>query len=59
MKKDAATDAPYRKGSKWTYGELGAAYNFGFVMSELSHGIHNPTSAQQILQTSIDYLDGK
>ena len=59
MKKDAATDAPYRKGSKWTYGELGAAYNFGFIMSELSHGIHNPTYAQQILQNSIDYLDGK
>jgi len=59
MKKDAATDAPYRKGSKWTYGEVGAAYNFGFISSELSHGIHNPTYAQQILQTSIDYLDGK
>ena len=59
MRKDLVTDAPYRKGAKWTYGELGAAYNFGFIMSELSKGVHNPTYAQQILQTSIDYLDGK
>ena len=59
MSKDVASNATYRKGSKWTYGELGAAYNFGFIMSELSQGIHNPTYAQQILQTSIDYLDGK
>jgi hypothetical protein len=56
---NSVSDAPYRKGSKWTYGELGAAYNFGFIMSELSKGIHNPTYAQQILQTSIDYLNSK
>jgi hypothetical protein len=66
MRKDETTfganvlsDAIYRKGSKWTYGELGAAYNFGFINSELSKGIHNPTYAQQLLQTSIDYLNGK
>jgi hypothetical protein len=59
MKKEVATDAQYRKGSKWTYGELGAAYNFGFIMSELSEGVHNPTYAQQLLQESINYLNSK
>jgi hypothetical protein len=45
-----------RKGSEWKYGELGAAYNYGFINSELSFGVHNPTYALQILQYSIDYL---
>jgi len=45
-----------RIGREWTYGELGAAYNFGFINSESSLGIHNPTYAMQLLQNSIDYL---
>jgi hypothetical protein len=52
------TDPDYalRIGREWKYGELGAAYNFGYINSELSLGVHNPTYAMQILQTSIDYL---
>ncbi len=49
-------DTASRIGREWKYGELGAAYNFGFINSELSLGVHNPTYAMQILQTSIDYL---
>jgi Cytochrome c554 and c-prime len=53
-----AVDASYasRIGREWKYGELGAAYNYGFINSELSIGVHNPTYAMQILQNSIDYL---
>lgn len=50
--KDFAT----RIGREWKYGELGAAYNYGFINSELSKGVHNPTYALQLLQNSIDYL---
>lgn len=50
--KDFAT----RIGREWKYGELGAAYNYGYINSELSKGVHNPTYALQILQNSIDYL---
>jgi hypothetical protein len=46
-----------RIGRDWTYGELGAAYNYGYINSELSKGIHNPTYAKQLLQTSIEYLN--
>jgi len=46
-----------RIGREWTYGELGAAYNYGYINSELSKGVHNPTYAMQILQNSIDYLN--
>lgn len=50
--KDFAT----RIGREWKYGELGAAYNYGYINSELSKGVHNPTYALQLLQNSIDYL---
>jgi hypothetical protein len=53
-----ATDADYanRIGREWKYGELGAAYNYGYITSELSLGVHNPTYAMQVLQNSIDWL---
>jgi len=53
-----ATDADYanRIGREWKYGELGAAYNYGYITSELSLGVHNPTYAMQVLQKSIDWL---
>ena len=54
MAKD--TDWANRIGREWKYGELGAAYNYGYINSELSKGLHNPTYARQILQTSIDFL---
>jgi hypothetical protein len=50
--KDYAT----RIGREWKYGELGAAYNYGYINSELSKGVHNPKYALDILQKSIDYL---
>ena len=46
-----------RIGREWKYGELGAAYNYGYINSELSKGVHNPIYAMQILQNSIDYLN--
>ena len=49
-------DWALRIGREWKYGELGAAYNYGYINSELSKGLHNPTYARQILQTSIDFL---
>lgn len=52
--KDA--DIKSRIGRKWLYGELGAAYNFGFINSELSFGIHNDEYARKLLQASIDWL---
>ncbi len=53
-----ATDAnyAYRIGRPWKYGELGAAYNYGYINSELSLGVHNPVYAMQLLQSSIDWL---
>src|SRR5665647_398173 len=48
------TDWANRIGREWKYGELGAAYNYGYINSELSKGVHNPTYARQILQNSID-----
>jgi len=45
-----------RIGREWKYGELGAAYNYGYVNGELSIGIHNHTYAKQLLQTSIAWL---
>ena len=53
-----ATDADWanRIGREWKYGELGAAYNYGYINSELSLGIHNHTYALQLLQNSIDWL---
>ena len=54
-----AADADYAKriGREWKYGELGAAYNYEFINSELSLGVHNPTYALQLLQNSIDWLN--
>ncbi len=53
-----ATDASFadRIGRPWKYGELGAAYNYGYINSELSMGVHNPVYAMQLLQSSIDWL---
>ena len=52
------TDASWatRIGRPWKYGELGAAYNYGYINSELSKGVHNPVYALQLLQKSIDWL---
>ena len=52
------TDASWatRIGRPWKYGELGAAYNYGYINSELSMGVHNPVYAMQLLQKSIDWL---
>jgi len=52
--KDA--DLKNRIGRKWTYGELGAAYNYGYISSELSKGAHNDEYARKLLQASIDWL---
>jgi hypothetical protein len=46
-----------RLGRKWSYGELGAAYNYMFINSELSRGVHNPGYALKVLQSSIDWLN--
>jgi hypothetical protein len=53
-----ATDNDWanRIGREWKYGELGAAYNYGYITSELSLGVHNHTYALQLLQNSIDWL---
>ena len=52
------TDASWatRIGRPWKMGELGAAYNYGYINSELSKGVHNPVYALQLLQRSIDWL---
>ena len=52
----ADNDYANRIGREWKYGELGAAYNYGYITSELSLGVHNPTYAMQVLQNSIDWL---
>jgi hypothetical protein len=54
-----AVDADWatRIGREWKYGELGAAYNYAYINSELSLGAHNPTYAAQLLQNSIDWLN--
>jgi hypothetical protein len=53
-----ATDASWatRIGRPWKMGELGAAYNYGYINSEMSMGVHNPVYAMQLLQKSIDWL---
>ena len=53
-----AKDSDYtnRIGRLWKYGELGAAYNYAYINSELSLGVHNPTYALQLLQNSIDWV---
>ena len=56
---DAATAAT-RIGRPWKWGELGAAYNYGYIRSESpsrrNYGVHNPVYALQLLQSSIDWL---
>lgn len=54
--KETATDAATRIKRTWKYGELGAAYNYGYINSELSKGVHNYGYAKQILQNSIEWL---
>ena len=53
-----ATDPDFalRIGREWKYGELGAAYNYGYISNESSMGVHNPVYALQLLQKSIDWL---
>jgi len=51
------TDFASRAGREWKNGELGAAYNYGYINSELSIGVHNPVYALQLLQNSIDWLN--
>ena len=53
--KDA--DYTFRIGRPWKYGELGAAYNYAYINSELSKGVHNPAYSLQLLQNSIDWLN--
>jgi hypothetical protein len=50
-------DYAHRIGREWKYGELGAAYNYEYINSEKSLGVHNPTYALQLLQNSIDWLN--
>ncbi len=45
-----------RIGRKWTYGELGAAYNYGFISSENDLGKHNSDYTKKLLQASINWL---
>lgn len=52
--KDA--DLKNRIGRKWTYAELGAAYNYGYINSEVTFGSHNDEYARKLLQASIDWL---
>jgi formate-dependent nitrite reductase cytochrome c552 subunit len=49
-------DYTNRIGRVWHWGELGAAYNYAYINSELSKGVHNPTYALQVLQNSIDWV---
>jgi len=53
----ADADNGKRIGRDWKMGELGAAYNYAYINSELSLGAHNPTYALQLLQNSIDWLN--
>ena len=57
---DDAAAAATRLGRPLKWGELGAAYNYGFIKSESpsrrNYGVHNPAYALQLLQTSIDWL---
>ena len=50
------TDLKNRIGRKWTYGELGAAYNYGYINKELTFGSHNDEYARKLLQASITWL---
>jgi hypothetical protein len=55
-----ATPWKGRIGRQWTGGELGAAYNFGYVQTTLYqhvYGIHNPQYCKSVLQASINWLN--
>ena len=58
---DNAATAATRIGRPWKWGELGAAYNYGYIKSEspsgTNNGVHNPIYALQLLQKSIDWLN--
>jgi len=58
---DNAATAATRIGRAWKWGELGAAYNYGYIKSEspsgTNYGVHNPVYALQLLQKSIDWLN--
>lgn len=58
---DTPVDAATRIGRTWKYGELGAAYNYGYIKSESPsgnfHGVHNSAYALKLLQESIDWLN--
>lgn len=48
-----------RIGREWTYGELGAAWNYTYVntvATSANKAVHNPYYAMQLLQSSIDWL---
>lgn len=57
---DKADIAATRIGRPWKWGELGAAYNYGYIRSESpsrrNYGVHNPVYALQLIQNSIDWL---
>ena len=57
---DNAATAATRIGRPLKWGELGAAYNYGYIKSEspskTNYGVHNPVYALQLLQKSIDWL---
>ena len=57
---DNAAVAATRIGRPLKWGELGAAYNYGYIKSEspskTNYGVHNPVYALQLLQKSIDWL---
>jgi|GEM_PF-708865 len=57
LKYAADADNGKRINRSWKYGELGAAYNYGYINSELSKGAHNPPYAAKLLQASIDWLN--
>ncbi len=57
LKYGTDSDNGKRIGRAWKYGELGAAYNYAYINSELSMGVHNPVYAAQLLQASIDWLN--
>ncbi len=57
LKYGADSDNGKRIGRAWKMGELGAAYNYAYINSELSMGVHNPNYAAQLLQGSIDWLN--
>jgi pterin-4a-carbinolamine dehydratase len=55
----ANTDYANRIGREWKYGELGAAWNFTYVntvATTANKGVHNPTYAMELLNTSIEWL---